>query len=795
MLKNYLKITLRNIGRYKTFSIINILGLTVGLTAFLGISLYITDEFSYDRFHSKIDRIYHVLTLPNGDEKDEKWAGVANKVGPTIAQEIPEAEKVARILYHNFGGDAFVSAGETRVVEKNLIWADPELLEILSIDLLKGKPGDVLKGANGVIISSAAARKYFGSEDPMGKVLLIDNKTELEVTGVFRDLPFHSRFDFQLIAPFQGSWAGRNNKQSWGNASFETLVLLQPGANAATVEKKMNVMIERNIPSEERWYALGLQALKDMHLYAADIQSDAGNAGDISQVKLLTGLSLIILIIASINYMNLSTAQSQRRQKEVGISKTLGASAVQLSRQFYTEASVFVLIAMVLSLTLFLVLLPVFNDLTYKHITDDFLYTAWFWAGFVSLWALLTLVSGSYPALYLSSFAPNKVLQRAATGSAGNVSVRKVLVVFQFTASVVLIAGTLVLYGQLEYVRNKKLGYQPEQVVAVSIGGADKKTQLEPLKLEYEKIPGVLKVALAQAFPGREASGRTMPSPGSNEERISISTNRAGAEVVDLLNIRLLAGTSLPVKAPGDTTTQVVLNKSAVDYLGMKPAEAVGEKIKIGGFQYPVEIAGVTEDFHFSSLHQPIGAYCFHNVPTESYNYLLVKVSAANLPATIARLEQTFVTAVPAAFDFVFLDQHMASLYQREQHLAKVILLFSGMAVFIACLGLYALASFMAEQRMKEIGIRKVLGASVTGIVGMLSRDFMRLVLIAFIIGAPLSYYLMSQWLESFTYRIEIGAGLYALSAFLIFAIAWITVGLESAKAAMANPVKSLKNE
>lgn len=795
MLKNYLKITLRNMGRYKTFSIINILGLTVGLTAFLAISLYIMDEFSYDRFHDKIDRIHHVITMPTGEGKTEKWAGVANKVGPAVARDIPEVEKSARILYHNFGGEAFVSAGETRAVEKNLVWADPELLEILSIDLLQGNPRNVLSRSNTVIISRAAAVKYFGGEDPIGKVLLIDNKNELEITGVFKDMPSHSRFGFQLIAPFQSSWAGLDRKQSWGNASFETLILLQPGADAGAVTKKINAMIERNIPPEERWYTLDLQPLKDMHLYAADIQADAGNAGDINQVKMLSGLSVIILVIASINYMNLSTAQSQRRQKEVGISKTLGASAVQLSRQFYAEASVFVLVAMLLSLTLFLVLLPAFNDLTYKHITDDFLRSPWFWAGFVLLWAVLTLVSGSYPALYLSSLSPNKVLQRAAVGSGGNVSVRKVLVVFQFTASVVLIAGTLVLYGQLEYVRNKKLGYQPEQVVAVSIGGTDRKTQLEALKLEYEKIPGVLRTGIVQTFPGREASGRSIQTPGSKEERASISTNRAGAEVIDLLNIRLLAGTSLPVKAPGDTTTQVVLNKTAADYIGMKPEEAVGQMIRINGFQYPLEVAGVTEDFHFHSLHQPIGAYCFHNVPTETYNYLLVKVSAANLPATLERLEETFLKIVPSAFDFVFLDQHMASLYQREQHLARVILLFSGMAVFIACLGLYALASFMAEQRMKEIGIRKVLGASVAGIVGMLSKDFMRLVLIAFIIGAPVSYYLMSRWLESFTYRIEIGAGLYALAALLIFATAWITVSLKSAKAAMANPVNSLKNE
>lgn len=796
MLRNYLTIALRNLSRNKVFSFVNILGLAAGLTTFLGICLYVAHEYSFDRFHEKADRIYQVITTAKFNGQEKKWSKVPNKIATTAAVEVPEVEKAARIFHHDFGATAFITVDTLQIGEDFLIWADPTVFDILSIDLIRGDTKTPIAKPNTVAISTSAAKKYFGDNDPIGRTLKVDNDQELQVTAVFRDMPSNSRYTFQLIATFQSDWFGMEKNQSWSNASFETLLLLHEGSSALDAQTHIQEMVERHVPEDSRWFTLSLKALTDVHLHSSDLSEDPSDVrrGDLAQLRLLTALSFIILLIASINYMNLTTAQAQRRHKEVGINKTLGATAAQLSRKFFAEAGLFILVAMIISVMLFLILLPAFNDITNKQITHEFLITPWFWGSFATLWVILTLLSGAYPALYLSSFSPRSILQRSSAGASGNVAIRKVLVVFQFTVSVVLIAGTLVLYRQLDYVRTTKLGFEPEQVVAVTISGAEKSEQVESLKKAYEHLPMVSNVCKAQSFPGRPTSGRSISLPSTNEG-VSILTTRATPEIIDVLKIKLLAGKTLPEKTTGDTTIQVILNKVAIDYLGMSPEDAIGRKITINGFDNPVEIVGVTENFHSSSMHASIGLYCFHNAPTERMNFLLVKINTTDLPAAIGSLKRTFKDILPSAFEFNFLDEHMHSLYTNEARLANVVLLFSSLAIIIACLGLYALAAYTAEQRTKEIGIRKVLGASTSRIITMLTKDFLVLVLIAFVIGAPLSYYFTNEWLESFAYRIEIGAGIFIVVALVVMAIAWITVGIESARAAMANPVNALKSE
>ncbi|HRI79459.1 MAG TPA: ABC transporter permease [Cyclobacteriaceae bacterium] len=799
MFRNYIKILFRNFIRNKTFSLINILGLSAGLTCSLLIGLYVADEFAFDRHHENGNRIYRLLTDATFDGQTRRWTGVANKVSTTAQKEIPEVEKSARMYPHEFGKLAFVSNDTVRSSETSMMWADKEIFEILSFPFLKGDSKTALQRPNSITLSENSAKKYFGTTDVLGKTLKIDSRYELEITGVYENPPPTSRFQHPLIASLNSHWFGNEKNQSWSNASFETYLLLHNNANPEDVELKLAQMIDRNVDKADQYYTLKLQPLYDAYLFSGEVEDHANpeaKRGDILQVKILIGLGIIVILIASVNYMNLSTAQSQRRYKEIGISKTLGASSLQLARQFYIETSVFVLLSISLSIILASLALPIFNSITGKLITVSFLSSGLFWTLLLITWIALSLLSGIYPALYLSSFSPKRVLKISSPSGGGNVSLRRGLVIGQFSISIVLIICTTVLYQQLNFIRNKQLGYKPEQVVAILTSGAQNGEQVNAVRSEFERIPGVVKTVRSQAYPGAGGSGRTLPPLDGNGEGKYITTVRTTSEILDILDIHLLAGKTLPEnKSSDDTTTQVILNKSAVDFLGISPEEAIKRKIKIAGFQGLVEVTGVTEDFHYASMREQIAPYCFHNARTEGYSFMLVKLDTKDLNATLAQMEHTYRKIVPSAFEFLFLDERLAALYRQDQQLAKVIFIFASLAIFIACLGLYALAAYSTEQRTKEIGIRKVLGASVIQLTNMLSKDFIKLVLIAFIFAAPVGYLLMKQWLETFVYRIDINPLILLFAGSISLIIAWFTVGIESMKAAFTNPVDSLRNE
>ncbi|MBL7865334.1 MAG: ABC transporter permease [Cyclobacteriaceae bacterium] len=799
MLANYLKILFRGFKRNKSFTIINILGLSAGLTCFLLIALYVVDEFSFESHQQKLSRIYMLSTEASWNGQTQKWTGVPNAVAPTIAKEIPEVEKAVRLFNHEFGNLAFVSSETVKSSEKIFGWADPEIFEVLSYTFIKGDASTALSRPNTVVMSESAAKKYFGSTEPIGQTIKVDKFTPLEITGIYADPPATSRFQFPIIGSFKSHYFGEEKNQSWGNASFETYLLLHPGTDPAVVEQKIADMIKRVVPVDNQWLTLHLMALKDVYIYMGDIEDFAnpgGKRGDIGQIRILMGLGIIVILIAAVNYMNMSTAQSQRRFKEIGISKTLGATSKQLARQFYSETAVFVLIALVISVVLTGTVLPVFNSITGKAISFGFITAPWFWASFLSVWVVLSLFSGFYPSLYLSSFSPKRVL-KATPEVGGGVTLRKSLVVVQFTTSIVLVISAIILYQQLTFMRNKRLGYQPEQVVAILTSGAENRDQVLSLKAALEQMPEVVAVGRAQSYPGAGASGRSIPPLSGEGEGKSLKTVRADYKALEVLGIKLLAGTSLPeIKTPEDTTVQVVVNKATTDFLGISPEEAVNRKVTIHGFgPGKVEIVGVTEDFHFASVKEEIGAYCYHNAKTEGLSYLLVKIKAGRLPETMAALEKTYKSVIPSAFEFTFLEQKLQTMYRSEEQLAEIILIFASLAIFVACLGLYALAAYTTERRTREIGIRKTLGASVTQLANMLSKDFIMLVLISFVVAAPLGYYLMSSWLEGFAYRVTLNPLIFLGAGVLSLVIAWLTVGFESVKAALMNPVESLRSE
>jgi putative ABC transport system permease protein len=797
MIKSYFKIILRGLARHKTFSIINLSGLSIGLTCAILIAMYVVDEFSFDRYHSKADRIYQLATTATFQGQTQKWIGVPNLAGPTFQKEIPEVEKAVRLLPNNFSGKAFVSSDQVKSTENRLVFADAEIFSIISLPFVKGEPSNALARPHTVVVSEASAIKYFGTTDIIGKSLRIDRDTmDFEITGVMANAPSNTRFQYPVIATFNGSWFDQPGNQSWGNASFETYLLLHENVDAEVVRQKIAESLDRNIAKDNRWFTLDLHPLKEIHLQYADVQEINGAIkGDLGQLRILIGLGLIIIVIAAVNYMNLSTAQSQRRFKEIGINKTLGATGPQLARKFYMETAFFVFAALVISVMLVILTLPVFNSITGKQFYASALFSGWFVVAFGIAGIVLTLLAGIYPAQYLSSFSPREVLKGSGAGLGGNSSLRKGLVIVQFSISIILIISTLILFQQLRFIREKKLGYRPEQVVAIGTTGAENREQVNSLKSVLENLASVSAVARSQAYPGEGGSGRTLPALDGQGAGKNLTTVRATSEVLNVLGIELLAGRTLPEKSAGDTTVQLVLNKTAVNFLGLTPDEAINRKIQVQGFEYGAEIVGVVDDFHFSSLRQPIGAYCFHNAKTEGYSVLLVKLVTSNLTETLAQIETEFKKIIPSAFVYTFLDQQLQTLYQSEQQLATVIFVFAALAIFIACLGLYALAAYTTEQRTKEIGIRKVMGATVTQLSAMLSRDFMKLVLISFVIAAPIGYFAMDQWLGGFAYRVDISLVILLTTGLAAVGIAWFTVGFESLKAARSNPIRSLRSE
>jgi len=794
MIRSYIKIAWRSLKTNRLFSTVNILGLSIGLATTLVLFLFILHERSFDSMYVNKAEIYRVLLNTTEDEL-ETWASVPSALAPELKANIPEVIEAGRLLKHDFGGVASIKAGNEVFIEKNLFWTDASIFDMFNIEIIKGSGSIVLKTPNSILLSENTANRYFGDENPIGKIIIIDNVNTLEVKGVFADFPENSSLKFNAVAPFIMQNAAKN--PSWDNASFETFLLLNSGTpDVARIEAKIQDIVDNNVKKEEQWYNFSIQPLERIHLYSSTYTDSYLNTnGDINQIRNLTALAILILIIACINYMNLITARSQKRATDVGINKTLGASVKDIILRFYIETGLITAIAMILGAVFAVLALPVFNDIAGIELNISSLFTVKIIVFLLAIWLVTSLVSGSYPALYLSRFSPKEVL-KPSTNKGGLASiVRKGLVVAQFSASVILIIGVLVIHKQLEYIQNKNLGYNPEHVIAISTAGIRGGEANNALVNAFKKLPNVSVVGRSQGYPGLGVSGRSIYR-SDTEETMGIATNNSEHHVANVLQLKLLAGKLLPKnKKLGDTLVEVVVNKTTVDFLGLLPEEAIGEKVsmQLGNNAY---IYGVVDDFNFASLHSPIGAYAFHNSSREQKSYLLIRFSNEVLAETISKFEDTFKeVASNSAFEYTFLDKNLELLYEKEQRTANVGLLFSILAIIVACLGLFGLAAFMAEQRHKEIGVRKVFGASVSNIVGLLSIDFMKLVLISLVISFPLALYLMNNWLQDFAYRIDISWTVFLIAGVLAFVITFLTVGYQAIKAAIANPIKSLKTE
>ncbi len=795
MFKNHIKIAWRNLKGSPLFSTINILGLTLSLAITTLLFLFIYHENSFNDMYAKKDDIYRVVLKTSESYNNVTYATAPAMLAPTAVEDIPEVIDAVRLLKHGFGDPAYISTGVKEFIEPSLFYADPSLFNIFDIELESGSTQTALEKPNTAIISRSTALRYFGDTQVMGKTFKIDDKDEIEITGVYNDLAANSTLDANVYVSFATSFFSR--RPTWSNASLETFLLTSNGAQSAALNAKMKVMLDKNVDEDGRWFTLEAQPFSKVHLYSGHIQNSySARKGSIDQVKSLTWLALLILVIACINYMNLTTARSQKRSREVGVSKTLGASVSSLITRFYTETGLITLISIILGVGLALLCLPYFNEIAGKEVPSSLLLSGSFLVSILAIWVVATLLAGSYPALYMSSFSAKKILNGGRSGSFWATSVRKGLVVLQFVASTVLIIGVYVIYSQLNYIQEKDLGFNTDQVMAVSINGINDENNVKLIEQELLRLQEVSNVGAAQGYPGKGVSGRMIYNPREDDGGLAVQTNRADAAALEVMKLKFLAGKNLPKnKVEGDTLVEVVINKKIATYLGYTPEEAIGQRISM----LPRDkghIVGVVDDFNYASLREPIGAYAFHNYPSEYKEFLLVKMTVSDLNQSISQIENKFKSiASSVPFDYSFMDQNIEKLYLEEKQTASIGMIFSLLAVFVACLGLFGLAAFTAEQRDKEIGVRKVLGATVLGITKLLSVDFIKLVGIALMIAFPLAYYVMNNWLQEFAYRISIGWEPFVFTGLCALFVALLTVSLQSVKAALRNPIGALRKE
>lgn len=796
MIQYYLKMAWRNFSSNKLFSFLNLIGLSIAIAICIPLFLFVCKEYSFDNLFSNKNQIYRV-NLVTHDDSPATWAHVPNAVAPALMRDIPEVRYAARMLKNGFGTPASLRVGQQNYKEDLLYWSDPELFKIFDFKFVAGDRQNPLSDNNSVAINESEAKRLFGDKNPIGQSILVDNKTQLVVNAVYKDLPDNSSIDPALIANFKSNRLSK--RVYWSNASYETFCLLRKGANADAVAKKLPELIKKYVKTEDdRWFDLALQPLSDVHLHSAHISDTyISSVGDIKTVRQLSLLGLLIVVIACINYMNLATAKSEKRAREVGINKTLGATRFQMVGRFYADTALTVLLAVIVGFVLSFGSLFLFNAISDSHLHISELLSRRALLFLVVIWLIVTVLAGSYPAMLLSRSSALQLMQKRLAIGGMDRLLRKTLVVIQFSCSIILIIAVVIIYQQMKFIGNKNLGFNASGVMMINISGVREKQNLESLSNSLRQIPAVQEVSELQSPPGFSASLRSLRK-ADEKSGPALYTCYADAAVVPALGLQLLAGKTLPDHlSKTDSMVYVLVNKKVVDYLGWTPQEAIGKKVNVelGDNAY---IVGVVGDFNYMSLKRPIEPYVYYamNDAPESKNAMIVKVSTDQLMATMDKIKAAFMKNVPsAAFDYAFLDSHLASLYNTEKVVQKTVLLFSALAIFVSCLGLFGLSAFMAEQKTKEIGIRKVLGASNFSIGSMLSVDFLKLVLLSIVIGIPLAIYMMQKWLTHFEYRISISWVVVALAAIAGLLIAFITISYQSVKAARSNPLKSIKTE
>lgn len=817
MLKNYIKIALRSLLKQKVYTIINVLGLSVGLASCLLIVLYISHEFSYDQFHEKKDRIFKMALERKYPNHATYYAVIPHSFAEVMVSDFPEVASTIKmagpfndvpVVYRDEKNE------EKRFEEDLIMTADSNFFKVFTFKFLKGDPAKAFTTRNDIVITEETANRYFGTDDPIGKIVSFFGQ-DFKVSGVSENVPVNSHFRFNfLIRSEPNNFGNGGNAPNFTSFSAHVYVELRPGADAGALEARFPEMVDRYAAAEietelgKSWedykkegngYRYFLQPLTSIHLDPTNIEAKIAPGGNLQYMYFLVSIAVLIIIIACINFMNLATARSAERAREVGVRKTMGSLRGQLISQFLTESILLSVFSIILALAIASLTLPYFNTLVGKQLIID--YSLTFFIVLIGIAVIVGFLAGTYPAFALSSFNPISVMKGNFSSNKTGTLLRNGLVVFQFFISIVLITGTLVVTEQMTYMQNKSLGYDKEHILVVeSVFALQDKvpTFIEELKAQ----PNVESAASSFAMLGRQRDffGAFYMAEGMTEV-LTVKTMVIDDDFSQTIGFQFAGGMGFSKDI--DDSLSVILNETAVKTLGL--TDPLGKKISRvqrtpnGAVNVPLTIVGVIKDFNFQTLRDPITPLAIQN--TENFGggavYAYARIKGANMPEAISQIESKWHALAPPGqpFKYQFLDENLMAQYEAEKTAGKVFAVFSGLAIIIACVGLFGLTAYTAGMRTKEIGVRKVMGASVASVVMLLSKDFTKLILIAFGLAVPLAWYLMNNWLQEFAYRIELGAKVFLFAGLIAVLISWITVSYQSIKAAIVNPIKSLRSE
>jgi len=797
MLKNYLKTAVRNLRRTKTFSFINVVGLAIGMAVSFLILLLVLNELTYDRFHENSKNTYRIATKIDAEGRKLHVPNVPAPFGLKLKEFFPEIQAVARIR----GTGSRVVSFENKLFEENRIYyADPGLFEVFTIDLIRGDPESALEAPFSLVLTEELAEKYFGDKDPIGRTLQFMNEKEpYTITGIVRKMPENSHFKFSMLGSLSSMEKLRRDLHSWMGFNYFTYLLIQGEQDAASLSQKYHEQLLANLPDQIKkldiQVEIELQPLTKIH-FSSYTEGEMEPPGNPSYIRIFVTIALFILIIACINFMNLSTAQSVKRAKEVGVRKVLGARRGKLIAQFMGESLLLSFISLLLAVFLILLLLPAFNQLIQKELVFSPFYQWEITLSFIAITLLVGLLAGTYPALFLSSFAPIEIFRSRLKAGNSHTFFRNGLVSLQYIISISLICSTLVIFSQLQHVKNHNLGFDQEQIVTI---GLARKVKSEVFKAELMGQPGIVKTAAADTMPGMGLSETFFTFEQVSEGgRQVVPYNEIDEDYLETMGMTIVAGRGFSRDFPADKKA-MILNETLVKQLGWD--EPLGKTVNMTDFDdnqefihVPYTVIGVVRDFHFESLHQKIRGHIF--MLGENINRVAIKIRPDNISQTLAGIERVWqIMDTGHPFAFRFLDETFDRLYRTEQRLGQIFVSFTLIAIIIAALGLFGLASYTVSQRVKEIGIRKILGASIPNVVLLLSKEFTKWVILANVIAWPLTYFAMNKWLQNFAYRIDLHIGIFLISGIAALLLSLLTVSSKAIKAAAANPVDSLRYE
>lgn len=805
MWRNYLKIAWRNLLKKKVYSFINITGLAIGMACCALIFLFVQDELSYDTYHVNKDRIYRVAhgsLATEGAKPDLEsfWVWGNAPIGPALKNDFPEIDKVVQFSGRS---DLMLAFKDNAFQEEGVFFMDSTVFDVFSWELVQGDPKNALVAPFSIVLTESAAKKYFGEEDPMGKTLKGSESAgrsdagDYTVTGIMKDLPSNSHFRFSVLLSMSTFQKSRPDVfDNWGYVDFYTYFLVNDEFDQAAFEKKIPEFIDRRRGQDDYKYTFVIEPLKDVYLRTPALRQP-GETGSLINIYVFSVIGLFILVIAMINFMNLSTARSMERAKEVGIRKSMGADRKSLIKQFLGESIIIVFLAAIVAGLFVWFGMPLMAGLTGKELLIQN-FVNWQTVPLcLAIMLFIGISAGAYPALLLSGFKPVSILKGIYKSDTRGINLKKGLVVFQFTLSIALIAGTMIVFFQMSYILDKDLGFDKEQMLVLDYnydGLVNERSEM--IKNNMEKIPSISSVAFSRSVPGSyfPNAGTGIQGPDGEMKWDGQAIFEVGLDFITHYGLELVAGRTYSRAYPSDSSSALIVNEATARQYGYtNPSDIIGKKFDQWG--RAGEVIGVVKDFNYISLHRSIEPLTLPFSPYAS-RYLSLKVKPENLPQTIAAVEQVWKELAPhRPFLYSFLNEDFDHQYQADLRFRKVFTTFSVLAILIACLGLLGLATYTAEQRTKEIGIRKVLGAEVSSIVILLSKDFMKLVVMAILIATPISWYAMDRWLEGFAYKITVGWWIYPLAGIIAIVVALLTIGSKAIKAALVNPVQSLRTE